>query len=94
MRASNNGTPPAGADGSGGAGDTARIGGAVEGGQDWSALSGMAPVYVEMVNEISGDIKTVESKMAELRAAHEARVRCVVGASGGIAREIVMVPSS
>lgn len=54
-------------------GDTQRIGGAPEGGQDWSA--NMAPVYVEMVNEISGDVKGIEAKMGELRAAHEARVR-------------------
>jgi hypothetical protein len=32
-------------------------------------------VYVEMVNEISGDIRAVEAKMNELRGAHEARVR-------------------
>jgi len=36
-----------------------------------------APVYVEMVTEISNDVKAIESKMSELRIAHEARVRCV-----------------
>ena len=34
-----------------------------------------APVYVEMVNEVSNDVKGIDSKMAELRGAHEARVR-------------------
>ena len=34
-----------------------------------------APVYVEMVNEISSDIRAIEAKMGELRGAHEARVR-------------------
>lgn len=34
-------------------------------------------MYVEMVNDISADIRAVEAKMGELRTAHEARMRCV-----------------
>ena len=34
-----------------------------------------SPVYVELVNDINSDINVVQAKMADLRAAHEARVR-------------------
>ena len=36
-----------------------------------------APVYVEMVTDISNDVKAIDAKMGELRAAHDARVRLV-----------------
>lgn len=47
----------------------------------------MAPVYVEMVNEISGDIKSIEAKMGELRGAHEARVRITFDPAAEEAKE-------
>jgi leucyl aminopeptidase (aminopeptidase T) len=43
---------------------------------DSSALTlSASPVYVELVTDINGDIGVIGTKMAELRAAHEARLR-------------------
>lgn len=74
-----------GASGAGAGGLAGQAGGPDGTGQDWS--SNIAPVYVEMVNEISGDVRALEAKMAELRGAHEARVRITFDPAAEEAKE-------
>ena len=39
------------------------------------SLSGASPVYVGLVEDANADIKVLDAKMVDLRAAHEARLR-------------------
>lgn len=50
--------------GGGGAVDTAPL-----------VMSGASPVYVDMVNDITGDMNSIASKMDELTRAHDQRLR-------------------
>jgi hypothetical protein len=61
---------------------------------DSSALTlSASPVYVELVTDINGDIGVIGTKMADLRAAHEARLRITFGGEEQKEREVQILTS-
>lgn len=58
-----------------GAGGSGLLGAAAAATVDMTPLARTSPVYVDLVNEINGDINLITAKMGDLQRAHDARLR-------------------
>lgn len=59
----------------GAAGGAGLLGAAASATVDMTPLARTSPVYVDLVNEINGDINLITAKMSDLQKAHDARLR-------------------